>query len=367
MATVADLIAHLEEFAPLKTAAEWDNVGLLLGDRTAAVRRVLTCLTLAPEVADEAAAEDVQLIVTHHPILFRPVKRLTADDAEGRSLLTLARAGVAVYCPHTALDNAAEGINAGLARRLGLEDVRPLRARPAGGLCKVVVFVPEADVGGVSEALFAAGAGRIGKYRECSFRSGGTGTFFGGEGAKPTVGAAGRREEAVELRLEVVCAQKDVAAVVDALRKAHSYEEPAYDVYGLLPPASDGGEGRLGRLSGGQSLRDLAAATRAALACGPVQFVGEPDRVVGKVAVVCGSGASLLGEAVRAGADVLLTGEARFHDLLEARARGLALVLPGHYASERFGLEELASRLATVFPTLTVWASNREIDPVSWT
>src|SRR5262249_54224513 len=159
---------------------------------------LLTCLTLTPEVAAEAAAEKAQLIVTHHPILFRAVKRLTASHPEGRTLLSLIRAGVAVYSPHTALDNTAGGINDALARRLGLREVGPLRPREGARQCKVVVFVPDADLGRVSEAMFAAGAGHIGQYSQCSFRLAGTGTFFGSDATNPTVGRKGRREEASE-------------------------------------------------------------------------------------------------------------------------------------------------------------------------
>ena len=173
-ATVATLAADLDAFAPPGLAADWDNVGLLLGDPATPVDRVLTCLTLTPEVAAEAVENGCQLLVTHHPILFRGAKRLTTATAEGRTVLTLARAGIAVYSPHTAFDNTRGGINDLLAARLGLTDVGPLAAGHLGPRqCKVVVFVPQGDLGKVSEALFAAGAGRIGQYRECSFRVGG--------------------------------------------------------------------------------------------------------------------------------------------------------------------------------------------------
>src|SRR5262245_6910849 len=192
MLTVADVTEFLGRFAPLRSAASWDNVGLLLGEEAAPVERILTCLTVTPESAAEAVDEGVQLIVAHHPILFRPTQRLTAANPEGRTLLALARAGVAVYSPHTAFDNANGGINDILAKRLGLTQVQPLRSGERVSQCKFVVFVPDADLLRVSDALFAAGAGQIGQYRECSFRLAGTGTFFGSESANPTVGQKGR-------------------------------------------------------------------------------------------------------------------------------------------------------------------------------
>jgi dinuclear metal center YbgI/SA1388 family protein len=366
MTTVADVTAFLDRFAPPDSAADWDNVGLLLGERGSSVLRVLTCLTVTPESAAEAIETSAQLIVSHHPVLFKAVRRLTDATPEGRTLLALARAGVALYSPHTAFDNCGDGINETLARRVGLADLAPLKRGGGAAECKVVVFVPEQDLHSVMDSLFGAGAGRIGNYRECSFRVTGTGTFFGSDAANPAVGQKGRREEVAEHRLEVICPESFVAAVVAAARRAHSYEEPAIDVYPLRARPASSGEGRVGVLSGSTRLAEFAAGVRRELVSGPVQVVGDPDRAVRRVAVVCGAGGSFVGEAVRAGADVLLTGEARFHDYLEAQARGLALVLPGHYATERLGAGELARRIGAEFPGLDAVVSTRESDPVGW-
>lgn len=365
MITVAAILDHLERFAPKQFAASWDNVGLLLGDRAAPVTKIMTCLTVTPESAAEAVAEQAQLIVSHHPILFRPVARLTADTPDGRLLLSLIRAGVAVYSPHTAFDNTKDGINDMLAAALGLASGQPLR-HAAGAACKLVVFVPDMDLSKVSAALFAAGAGNIGQYRECSFRLAGTGTFHGSEASNPTVGQKGRREEVSEWRLEVVCPEASVEQVVAAMKQAHSYEEPAYDVYPLRPGASTSGEGRLGTLQKSAPLGVLAGTIRNALQSGPVQIVGDLGREVATVAIVCGAGGELLQDAIRARADVFLTGELRFHDYLAAQAAGIALVLPGHYATERLGVEQLVGRLQQQWPEVKVWASHRERDPVAW-
>jgi dinuclear metal center YbgI/SA1388 family protein len=365
MVTVANVVDYLSEFAPFELAAAWDNVGLLLGDPAAEVRGVMTCLTLTPESAAEAVESAAQLVVPHHPILFRPVQRLTSATPDGRMLLTLARAGVAVSSPHTAFDNTRSGINEILGQRLGLTEVLPLRAAAGMAQYKVVVFVPDADLARVCDSMFAAGAGHIGQYSQCSFRLAGTGTFFGSEASNPTIGQKGRREEASEWRLEVLCPEAAVGQVVSALRGAHSYEEPAYDVYPLRPSPSALGEGRVGRLPQRVRLRELAAITKTRLRAGLVQVVGDPDRYVERVAIACGAGGSLLEDAVRVRADALLTGEARFHDFLAAQAHGLALVLPGHYASERWGVEELAEILKRQWPGLNIWPSTRERDPVT--
>jgi dinuclear metal center YbgI/SA1388 family protein len=366
MPTVAALVDFLDAFAPLRLAADWDNVGLLLGDPAAGVERVMACLTVTPESAAEAVDEKAGLVVSHHPVLFRAAKRLTTATPEGAVLLTLARAGVAVYSPHTAFDNTAGGINETLARKLSLAGVGPLRRREQPAQCKVVVFVPEADLARVSDALFAAGAGRIGQYSQCGFRVAGTGTFFGSDATNPTVGQKGRREEVGEWRLEVVCPADRLPDVVDSMRKAHSYEEPAYDLYPLRPAPAGVGEGRVGDLPQAARLGDLARLVKAGLNARAVQIVGDAGRSVRRVALACGAGGEFLPDAVRSGADVLLTGEARFHDYLAARAQGLGLLLPGHYATERVGVEELAARIHEAFPDLGVWASRREQDPALW-
>jgi dinuclear metal center YbgI/SA1388 family protein len=366
MLTVGDAVNELERFAPPGLAAEWDNVGLLLGGRAQPVARVMTCLTVTAESAGEAVREKADLIVAHHPILFHGVKRLTDATAEGRVVLELARANVAVYSPHTAFDNTAGGINDILANRLGLTDVVPLRRQNAPRAMKIVVFVPDKDLGRVSDAMFAAGAGRIGQYRECSFRLAGTGTFFGGDDTNPTVGARGRREEVGEWRLEMVCPKDQLDLVLTAMRQSHSYEEPAFDVYPLHPRRAPGGDGRLGALPASRPLAELARTLKAALNVPTLQVVGDLARSVQRVAIVCGAGGELLADVARARADVFVTGELRFHDYLTARASSLALLLPGHYASERIGVEVLAQTLQTRWPQVVVWASREEHDPVRW-
>jgi dinuclear metal center YbgI/SA1388 family protein len=364
MPTVDSVVRRLEEFAPPALAADWDNVGLLLGDRAAPVSNIMTCLTVTPESATEAVTEGVNLIVTHHPILFRPIQRLTTATQEGRMLLSLIRAGIAVYCPHTAFDNTRDGINDQLAKLLGLTDVHPLRNRDGDRQVKIVVFLPDTDLARVSDALFSAGAGNIGQYSECSFRQAGTGTFFGSEAANPAVGQKGRREEVAEWRLEAVCPEKSAAAAVAAMCKAHSYEEPAYDVYPLRPTTSAFSDGREGKLPDALALGALAGQVKDRLHAGCVQIVGDSARLVRSVAIVCGAGGEFISDAARAGADVLLTGEARFHEYLAARAQGIGLILPGHYATERPGVEVLAEQLGREFPDALVWASRSEADPI---
>jgi dinuclear metal center YbgI/SA1388 family protein len=364
MPTVAEFAAHLERFAPCGTAAEWDNVGLLLGDPAAPVARVMTCLSVTPDVSAEAVREGAHLVVSHHPVLFRGAKKLTATNSDGQAVLPLLRAGIAVYSPHTAFDNCQGGINDGLCRRLGVVNAVPLRPREAKRQCKLVVFVPDADLQKVSDAVFAAGAGVIGQYNECSYRLAGTGTFYGTDSTNPTVGQKGRREEVSEWRLEVVVPEHLVSSAVAAMRKAHSYEEPAFDVY-PLKPGTGGGEGRFGELARSLTLGELAKLVKTSLGASAVQVVGDPARPVRTVALACGAAGDFLSDAIKRKADVFLTGEVRFHDALAARGSNVALILPGHYATERPAVEDLAAKLVAEFPGVTAWASCDERDPLT--
>ncbi len=228
-----------------------------------------------------------------------------------------------------------------------------------------MVFVPDADLEKVSDAMFAAGAGHIGQYRECSFRLQGTGTFFGSEATNPTVGQKGQRETVQEWRLEVICPDERVEQVVTAMRGAHSYEEPAFDVHPLRLLRARIGAGRLGRLPQPLTLRQFAEQVKQALHAPVVQMTASEQQSVQRVALACGAAGEFLRDALQQKADVFLTGEMRFHDCLAAEAQRLSLVLPGHYATERCGVEELARLLQERFPELTAWASRQEHDPLA--
>jgi dinuclear metal center YbgI/SA1388 family protein len=267
MATVQDVGDFLERFAPSRLAEEWDNVGLLVGDPAHMVRRAMTCLTVTPASADEATRENVDLIISHHPLPFRPLKRVTTESVPGRLLWQLIRSGTSIHSPHTRFDSAAMGINQRLAEGLGLVDVQPL--------------VPLRD----------------------------------------------------------------------------QYGEEDRD--GL-------GAGRFGRLATPLSLAECAAHLKQFLSVDGLHLVGQPTRSIERVAVACGSAGSFLEAAGRHACDLLVTGETTFHTCLEAEATDIALLLPGHYASERFAVEVLADVLAKQFADVEVWASRDEADPLQW-
>lgn len=373
MTTVADIALFLRQFAAVELAETWDNVGLLVGDRSRRVERMLTCLTLTSDVAQEAIAARCEVIVTHHPVLFRPVQRLTADDPQGSLLLELIRAGIAVYSPHTGYDSARQGINQQLAELLELREIQPLKPALEGdeefGL---TCYVPETALSAVQEALWSAGAGQIGEYANCSFFQSGTGTFQGSAQSVPAVGRPGELEHVAEVRLEMKVRQKQLGAALRALRAAHPYEEPVSLVQPLHREAGSGGAGRCGRVVSTSApdtlptLSELLERVKSRLNLKQLGFVGQPRQLVQKLAIACGSGGELLAAAQAQGCDAFLTGEARFHTLLEARTAGIALLVAGHYATERPALERLAQILANQFPALTVWPSRNETDPLEW-
>lgn len=363
--TVSDVASWLERLAPSRLAESWDNVGLLFGDPQAPIDRVMTCLTVTSETAAEALECRANLIVSHHPVFFRGTKRLRADLGDTGYLWNLARAGVAIVSAHTAFDNAVGGINDLLAGRLGLLDIGSIRRIPLEHEWKVVVFAPDNDRERILDAAFQAGAGRIGAYTDCSFSTTGQGTFFGTESTNPSVGRRGRRETVDEWKIEMVCDRERLPAVITAIRLAHSYEEPAIDVLSVADQSTlrTPGVGRVGRLPEPMNLANLATLIRQTWNAENLVFAGDPCQCVSRLAIACGAGDDFLSDARRAGADALLTGEARFHRAFEAKQLGIGLIVAGHHVTERPGVEDLARRIAHDFPTLEVWASRREVDP----
>ncbi len=359
--TVQSLVSAMEKLAPPSYAESWDNVGLIVGARQEALAGVLLCIDLTAAVIDEARQGGHSAVVAYHPPVFKGLERL----AFGTPAVEAARAGLSVYSPHTALDVAQGGTNDVLADLLELEQRLPLRAfSPQDGELKLVSFVPEAALEAVSRALFAAGAGRIGNYSSCSFRSPGTGTFFGEAGASPTVGEAGRLETAAEVRLETVVPVGKVEAVVAALRQSHPYEEPAFDLVRLATPPLALGMGRVGRLDE-LPRRALVERVKERLGVAQLWAVGSLEGTARRVAVCAGAGGELLGDVLASGADVYVTGELRHHDALRAAARGLLVLCAGHSNSERPALAALRDRLSAALAGVRVELSRLDRDPIA--
>lgn len=344
---IQDLVGLIHSLFPPSLAEEWDNCGLQIGDPAAEVRRVLVALDPSEAALAQAVESGAELLLTHHPLLLRPLRNVTPADETGRVVLAAARRQVAILSAHTNLDRAAGGLNDWLAVRLGLSACQPLAAEVAD-LLKLVVFVPEGHEEVIAEALFTAGAGHVGRYDRCSFRNSGTGTFRPGAGSSPFIGSVGKTEQASELRLETILPRALVNKALDKLRRVHPYEEVAFDLIPLANRRTDVGLGRIGRLAEPCSLEVFADRIKCALGCRYLRMAGHPAEQVAKVAVCGGSGASLVSAAARQGADVLVTGDVKFHQARLAESLGLALVDAGHFATERLVVPELAALVGRI-------------------
>ncbi|WP_063059967.1 Nif3-like dinuclear metal center hexameric protein [Nocardia sienata] len=362
VATLAELVATLETAYPPRLAEPWDSVGLVCGDPAEVVRRVLFAVDVTAAVVDEAVQWGAQAVVAHHPLLLRGVDSVSADRPKGALVHRLIRAGCALFTAHTNADSADPGVSDALAAALGLTVTGPLDPKPVAAVDKWTVQVPPEQADAVLAALFAAGAGGCGDYREAAWRVTGTGQFRPLDGANPAVGAVGELARVTEDRLEVVAPAGTRAAVLAALRSAHPYEEPAYHVTERAALTGHQGLGRIGTLAEPLTLREFTARAAAALPATTwgVRAAGDPDRILRTVAVCGGAGDSLLDTATRRGVDAYLTADLRHHPADEhLRRSGPALIDAAHWATEfpwcaqaaavaRDGLPDLETRVSTV-------------------
>jgi len=341
---IQDLVGLIHRLYAPELAEDWDNVGLQVGDPGRALDRVMVALDPGLEAVEAARDAGAQALVTHHPLLFKPVKRLTPDDAVGKVLWAAVRDDVAIISAHTNLDCAVDGLNSWLAQKMGVEQAVPLQA-VAGDYLKLVVFVPVGHEDAVADALFSAGGGQIGAYDQCSFRSSGEGTFRPGPGTQPYIGTVGQREKAEEVRLETIIPKRKLLRVLEKMQKAHPYEEVSYDLLPLQNQVPGAGLGRIGRLAQQASLGEFAARVKESLGCDHLRLIGADQMPVRKVALCGGSGAFLLQTAHRQGADVLVTGDVKYHEARQAEELGIALIDAGHFATEQLMIEQVTQSL----------------------
>lgn len=371
MTTVGQLACALDGIAPARFAESWDNVGLLVGDQdeTLGDGPVLVTIDLTADVSREAIQLGASAVIAYHPPLFKATKRLTGATAREKGLLECVRAGMAVLSPHTALDAAPGGLGEWLACTTLADDddgtdLRALAAHQDGaGEVKLVTFVPTEHADAVREAMAHAEAGVIGAYSRCSFQQPGTGTFEGDDTTNPAVGERGRLERVGELRLEMVCPTRSLGRAIAALRSAHPYEEPAFDVYPLeMKPDVRIGAGRAVTLSAPASVDEIAARVRTNLDVDMVQ-VADAGTPVERVGVCPGSGASLVEAAIADGCTCFVTGEMSHHEALAALDAGCNVVLAGHTNTERPYMPTLASRLGGALPSRRCVVSERDKAP----
>ena len=358
----------MEAWAPPDIAWERDNVGLQTGDPAARVRGILVALDVTEEIVAEAERRGANLIVSHHPLLFRPLRSVTTGTVRERCLGALLRKGVALYSAHTNLDFTKGGTSFALARALGVVPEGFLKS-PYRLENKIVTYVPRSHAESVAGAMAAAGAGVIGRYDSCSFRTEGEGTFRGGAGSRPAIGRRGVLERVQEVRLEMVAPRRALGRVVRAMKEAHPYEEVAHDIYALENSSGDYGMGAVGTLRRTVPLRKFLETVRHALKTPAIRWSGDPGTPVQRVALCGGSGSELLSDAIESGAGVFVTADVRYHSFHEAEGR-IALVDAGHFETEipvvAAIVEHLRRETLRDGTRIPVRAAARSTNPVRW-
>jgi dinuclear metal center YbgI/SA1388 family protein len=363
--SVQTLINYMEELAPRRLAYDWDNVGLQLGGMQGTVEKVLVSLDVDQRILDEAISHKADFIITHHPLIFRPLSALRTDLPLGTLIATALAAGIRIYASHTNLDVASGGVNDALAKAIGLEDTEIIRVTGQEELEKIAVFIPADHVENVRNAMASAGAGWIGGYSHCTFQTEGTGTFMPLEGTSPYIGEQGKLERVSEVRLETIIPASYRRRVIQAMLKAHPYEEAAYDIYPLRNEGVSHGLGRVGMNPSPCTLDELCGLVKEKLNVQQLRVVGQGGRLIKKIAVCGGGGGNLIHAASFDGADVLLTGDIKYHEARDAADAGLAVIDAGHDATEQvivpvlrdylqrkiseggYGTEVLASKIDT--------------------
>lgn len=341
------LIQRFEEWAPKKLAYEKDKIGLLVGTLHKEVKRVMVTLDVLENVADEAADKQVDLIIAHHPLIFRPLKNVRSDEGQGKIVTKCIKNDIAVYAAHTNLDLADGGVNDMLAAQLGLKHAQILQPTYHEPLYQLVVYVPQSHAENVRHVIGDAGVGSIGNYSHCSFSSSGTGSFLPHSGAHPYLGSVGKVEQMDEQRIEAIVPEHLLRKVVARMVKAHPYEEPAYQVIPIQNEGKAYGLGRIGKLQEAMPFERYCRLVKEQLGIDGLRAVGAADAMIRTVAVSGGDGNSLIPYAKYRGADVLISGDIYYHTAHDALLCGLHVIDAGHYIERvmKIGVQQYLSRV----------------------
>ena len=364
MHTIQDITRHLEQLAPVSYQESYDNSGLLVGSPQAAVQGILFTLDAVESIVDEAIAKNCNLIVAHHPIIFKGLKSLTGRSYVERTILKAIKNDIAIYAIHTNLDNVQNGVNYKIAEKLGLRHVKILRPK-AQTLMKLITFVPLEHTKIVLEALGQAGAGQIGEYKNCSFRTLGTGTFQPTDKANPHIGQANQVEEVEEHRVEVIFPAYLQGAVLRALQTVHPYEEVAYYLYNLENLNQEVGSGVIGELPEALEPRPFLAYLKEMMNLHIIRHTADLNKPIQTVALCGGTGSFLLKDAIRQKADVFITADYKYHEFFDAEGK-IMIADIGHYESEVHTKELLFDYVKESFGTLHLVLSEVNTNPVSY-
>lgn len=359
-----EITGYLESIAPLSYQESYDNAGLICGSDDMEITGALICLDSIEAVVDEAIAMGCNLIIAHHPIVFSGLKKLNGKNYVERVIIKAIKNNIAIYAAHTNLDNVHHGVNAKISEKLGLQNCKLLL--PQKNLLKrLITFSPEKNAEDIRSALFAAGAGHIGNYSECSFNSLGTGTFKAIDGANPYIGEVGKRFEGEEIRIEVVYASQLESKVVKALLKAHPYEEVAYDLIALSNPSSQIGAGMVGELVEEMDEIQFLNALKSKMRAESIRHTALRGKKVKKIAVCGGAGSFLLNAAIANQADIFITADFKYHQFFDADGR-IVIADIGHYESEQFTMELFYEILKKKFSTFALQLTKINTNPIKY-
>lgn len=362
---IKDLTGYLEKLAPLSYQESYDNAGLIVGHPDELITGVLVSLDSTEDVVEEAIQRGCNLIVAHHPIVFKGLKKITGKNYVERTIIKAIKNNVAIYAIHTNLDNVVNGVSFKITQLLGLQQARIL-APKSDLLIKLVVFVPVEYTGQLLDALYAAGAGEIGNYSQCSFRVEGKGTFKPNAQANPTIGrSGGPMEEVEENRVEVIFPAYLKNSILAAMRRGHIYEEVAYYLTSLGNENQEVGSGAVGILPQEMAEVDFLAHLKQKMNASVIRHTRLLNKPISKVAVCGGAGSFLLGDAMRAGADIFITADYKYHEFFDAENR-IIIADIGHYESEQFTKELLKDYICKKFTNFAVHLSETPTNPVKY-
>lgn len=362
---IKDIIQEIEQFAPLPYQESYDNCGVQVGNIQQECTGVLLTLDITEAVIEEAQSRNCNLIIAHHPLIFSGIKRITGKNMIERCIIKAISHNITLYAAHTNVDNMQAGVNRKIAEKLGLVNCRILRPT-SQNLYKLYTYVPYDHADTVRDALFAAGAGQIGNYGECSFNLQGRGTFKGNEVSNPTIGVAGGPREVVdEVKIEVLVPVHLKQAILAALKKSHPYEEVAYELVQLANTNQTIGAGMIGELAEPADWNDFFHRIKEVMQAGCIRHTGIVKEKIRTVAVCGGSGSFLLPDAIAAGADIFITADYKYHQFFEAEQR-IIIADIGHYESEQFTVEIFDAIINKKFPNFAVYLSTTKTNPINY-
>lgn len=352
---IKDITCFLEEKAPLFLQEKYDNSGLQWGNPRQDVKKVLVCLDFTKHSLETAVKENAGLIITHHPPLFKPLKHIDTGSGIGALIAECIKRDICVYSMHTNYDTAANGLNYYLAKTLGLEQVSGLKTHYTETLYKLVVFIPEDSMSVVRNAMFEAGAGRIGNYVSCGFSVKGQGTFKPLEGANPYIGQAGKLETVEEYRLETVVPENLLDSVIKSMLKAHPYEEVAYDVYRLDNGGHEYSLGAIGKLAKALKPDEFISLVKDRLNAPNVRIIGSDNgKAIKSAAVFCGSFDGDIESLIKRDIDAFVTGDLKYHDAQQLKQSGIFTVDAGHYHTEKLFVKAISDVLKSSFKDVII-------------